>query len=465
MFMRRLLCFFALLASLAWPCRGQEPQPARLGVSALAQADGVQLQFAWRYAPGDGAGRATAAFDDQHWQRLRPALSTADLPAVSWRGVGWFRRHLVIDATLQGKTVALRVTAPGMADVYLDGNLLMTLGPSVLGPSLAPPEIPGVRSEVVLVQLRGPSHLLAVRYLYPRQAARPPEGIGFVLALTDPARAAEPVGESNGLIGLKGALVALPLFFALFHLALFAFDRRASENLFYAGEMLMFSIIVLHSYLDTFFTGPGQRTFVDLINRGVPALAILFVLLTYYAVRVSRYPRTRRLFIALGLLLSLFSYVSAQADHFGWALYFVAVVIEVGRLERGKRYIRPERARPFLGAFAVAGVAIALQMLIDFGFLQSIAGLREVYLFGIVASAVGMSLYLARRMERSRTIESENDRKTLQLSSARSAVRAPKVLAVSTTLRSDLAVVPSAIGRHSRRRPCPATINNVFKGV
>jgi len=414
MFIRRLLCTLALLASLAWPCRGQEPQPARLGVSSLAQPGGVQLTYAWRYAPGDGPGRESVALDDAHWQRIRPALDAADLPASSWRGIGWFRRHLVVDPMLQGKTIALRVTAPGTANVYLDGNLALTLGP---GP--APPAMPGARSDAVLIRLRGPSHLLAVRYVYPRDAPRPAEGVGFVLALTDPAGGAEPQGPSNGVIGLKGAMVALPLFLALFHLALFAFDRRAGENLFYAGEMLMFAIIVLHSYTDTFFTAEGQRNLVDLIDRGVPALAVLFVLLTYYAVRVHPYPRTRRLFIVAGLLLSGWAYVAPDGDHFGWAVYFVAVVVEVTRLEHGKRNIRPEGARPFLGAFAVAGVAITLQMLIDFGFLESVAGLREVYLFGIVASAVGMSLYLARRMERSRTIESENERKTLELSSAR----------------------------------------------
>jgi hypothetical protein len=48
-----------------------------------------------------------------------------------------------------------------------------------------------------------------------------------------------------------------------------------------------------------------------------------------------------------------------------------------------------------------------------------VAGVREVYVLGILASAVGMSLYLASTRGQSRVDAAENERKTRELTQAR----------------------------------------------
>lgn len=61
----------------------------------------------------------------------------------------------------------------------------------------------------------------------------------------------------------------------------------------------------------------------------------------------------------------------------------------------------------------------ARQVLVNFGLLGSVAGVRAVYVFGILVSAVGMSLFLARSLGQVRVHEAENARKTLELARAR----------------------------------------------
>ncbi|HEV8268500.1 MAG TPA: SpoIIE family protein phosphatase, partial [Thermoanaerobaculia bacterium] len=48
-----------------------------------------------------------------------------------------------------------------------------------------------------------------------------------------------------------------------------------------------------------------------------------------------------------------------------------------------------------------------------------VAGVHSVYIFGILVSAVGMSLYLAHSLGQSRLVEIENERKTHELTQAR----------------------------------------------
>ncbi len=406
-----LLALGVLAGALASPLLAQEPHPVRLQVASF-DADGrVDLDYAWRFAPGDGPGREATGYDDSGRTPARPALEETDLPSSGWSGNGWFRRHLLIDRSLQGRMLALRLTAPGTAEVYVDGRRVLAVGEGG-----APPEYPGTRNDGALVRLSGLPHVLAVRYVYPSLAPRPRHGIGFLVSLSiHPG--APPAAEWP--TALRGAVVALPLFLALLHLALFSFDTRARENLFYALEMLTFAGIVLESYREVLLPGGAARQVGDRLVATLPILAILFGALTYYALRTRPWPPSWRLTVAIaGVLLPLSLVRSNGIDNL-WVGYFLVVSADVIRIERSGRTVKREGLLLFLGGLATLGLAILLQVLVNFRLLESVAGVREVYVFGILASAVGMSLYLARTLGQSRLHEAENARKTLELARAR----------------------------------------------
>lgn len=402
-----------LLSAIALPVLAQEPQPARLRASGISGAEGIALTFAWRYAPGEGPGREAPAFDDSGWRPVAPAMGM-DVVPPDWPGVGWFRRHIVVEPALQGRPLALRFEAPGSAEVHVDGKLVLRAGVGE-----APPEVPSLRREAFIVRLEGPTHLFAVRYAFPRGARAPKAGIGFRLSLGEPGAAPPEEDDPGWRKGLRGAVVALPAFLALLHLALWRSDPRARENLFYAVEMASFVLIVLREYRDDLVPSEAWRDLLGRVGQGAPAVAIVFGLLTYYAVRTRPFPWTWRLFVAAGLVLLVATYAWQPVADYHWMPLFAAVVVEVFRVERSGRTVERRGSGIFLAGFAAFGLTVVLQVLIVTGVLESVAGTRAVYVLGIVASAVGMSLYLGRSFGDARLAEAENERKGRELARAR----------------------------------------------
>ena len=416
MFRRTMLFRAALLAVLAAaPLRAQEPSPVRLLRTYFADPNGVLLDFAWRFAPGDGPDRALPDFDDSSWTPVRPNLAAADVPGGRWPGVGWFRRHVVVEPGLEDRPISLRLAAPGAAEVFLDGRRVLTSG--VGG---APPEVPfRERADACLLRFEGPRHVLAVRYSYPASAPRARAGFGFHLSLADPALAPRRPDDRPWIAGAQGAMVALPLFLALLHLALFGFSPRARENLFYAVEMAAFTVIVLQEFSVDLLTSEAERAALGRFSLGAPIVAIVFGLLTYYAVRMARFPKTWLLFAAAGAVFLPLTYLVPSLHEATQDVLFFGVIVEVLRLERARRTVRRRGGRIFVWSFAVFGLTIVLQILVNVGVLRSVAGVRPVYIVGVLVSAIGMSLYLAYGMGQARLAEVENARKSRELAQAR----------------------------------------------
>jgi hypothetical protein len=418
------LALIATLA-LAFAAAAQEPKPARLRITSLNEEDGIALTFPWRYAPGDGAGREVPGFDDSGWSTLEPELPPAVLRSSRWSGTGWFRRHILADPSLQQRTLGLHFETRGVADVYLDGKLILSTSRS--SPS---PEIPADRRDAALVRLDGLNHVLAVRYVYPKSAVRGTDPLGFRLSLANPGSVAvvQPwivalqggVGRiGSWVVAVQGGIIAMPLFLALLHLMLFAYDRRARENLFFALEMFAFVVILINDLGAAFLPSDAARDFVGRLNQGAPPVAILFGVLTFYAVRTERAPRTWSLLVLGGIVSFAVSYAVPAFGQEAWVSYFFLTLIEFVRLEATGRTVRREAGGAFVISYVIFLCTIVLQIFINFGLIVLVAGVREVYLIGLLSSAAGMSLYLARRIGQSRVIAAENRRRSEELTQAR----------------------------------------------
>ena len=287
---RKLPCAVSLLLAAGGPAaRGSgaaaRENPGLLHLRSRRRRPHVRLAV----RSGRRTGREAPGFDDSRWPAVKPGLAAGELPPGGWPGVGWFRRHLLVEPALQGRTVALRFAAPGAADVYLDGRLVLTAGQGG-----APPEMPWERREASLVRLEGHEHLLAVRYVYSGDSRHRAEGIGFLIILADPALARATVAERPWMAGIQGAIVAIPLFLAFLHFAFFGFDPRARGNLFYALEMAACAVILLYGFRGSLFSTENQRDFLEQVGPGMPIVAILFGILTYYAFLKDPFPRTWR---------------------------------------------------------------------------------------------------------------------------------------------------------------------------
>ncbi|HEV3074388.1 MAG TPA: SpoIIE family protein phosphatase [Thermoanaerobaculia bacterium] len=389
-----------VLASSA--VHGQEPAPVRLEQAILARGEAIDLLRAWRFHPGDDPRWSDPAFDDSRWELVEPQLEPGKLPAGGWPGVGWFRRHLRLEPALAGKVLAVRLEAPGAARVFLDGHAILASEPA-LGTTAA--DFGHGAFGAARFDSR-PVHLLAVRYELSGAgpAGSLPPGRGFRLSLGTTANGVQGIAEERRRSWVEATLIVLPSALALLHLALFWAYPKSRENLFYAASMVAFAGIVAHDLVVLRTTTDAWRELA--LRAGTPFIlaAIFFVLLTFFAVRTARLPRSWIGFAAAGCGLAVWSWFdpSPLARSGGWYVYFGAMVVESFRVGRNADALPREGASILFIGLALLGATVVLQILLNLGIVPALPGITGWYIVGMLAFAVAMSLYLARSFARTR---------------------------------------------------------------
>ncbi|HEU5163375.1 MAG TPA: SpoIIE family protein phosphatase, partial [Thermoanaerobaculia bacterium] len=370
---RRALAGLALL--LAVPLAAQEPKPASLD-NARIRSGGIDLTLPWRFAPGDDPARAAASFDDTAWATAAPLEPPPD-------EVGWYRRHLRIAPDLVGRSVRLRVAAPGEIEVFIDGS-----------PVLASLAREGSSRAETTATFASAHSVIAVRS---RCAGC---DRAFLVRIESERAEAHRLMET----GFAVFFATVPLVLALIHFGLWLSDRRALENLFLALCLVSFAGIVTFSTgaeLSTIF--PSFRALASLVTPAIIAAAF-FALMTFYLIRRKPLPRTWIGFAAAAVALSIATWVvdSTAFRNAAWSLYFLALVIEVLRLEIAER-TRPETdTRPLINGMTVMLVAITLQIMVVADVIPHTFPWGKVYYLGLIGLAVGTSRFTIKSFDATR---------------------------------------------------------------
>jgi len=391
-----------LLGAFAAVAAGQEPKPAEVAPQHFAGGNGIELTRPWRFHPGDDPSWAEATFDDSGWELVDPRMPPGNLPRGGWPGVGWFRRHLRVEPALWGKPLALTVLEAGAAEVYLDGELLYRYGTVGTGGKAEVP-FEGRDPRVVVFSAR-PDQMVAVRYSCASARSLTGSGfdIGFVLALADANPAiAERAAYVRWSSLLQATFTALAVFLALLHLALYWFYPRVRENLFYALCMAAFAVIVYCGFQGAHTTSAAGLLLLQRLSTSSVFAAILFGLLAFYARRTKPFPRTWKAFTVVGVALMVASLF--EPDPFAglvWYLYFAAMIGEIVRVELSHRTIAREGSGTLLVGLVILAGATGLQVLINLDVIGPIAGVRNVYIVGMLGLAVTLSLSLAHTLAR-----------------------------------------------------------------
>lgn len=395
----------ALLTALAGAAHAQEPRPATLDTSLLAETEEVSFTYAWRFHPGDDPSWASPDLDDSGWQPLEPQMLPGKLPPAGWPGVGWFRRHILIPAALQGVPLAARIVTVGSAELYIDGTLLAATGPFVPD---ARPDIPASTHGPWPLKLSArPDHVFAVRYACAAlpASAPPGTGLGFTVTITatgEVARTRAAMARWNAT--MLAALVTVLIFVSLLHGALYWFYPRRKENLFFSLNMAVFALLVLRDVGGVATPTPAWTPLLGRVVSPLPPLAILLGLLSYYAWRTQPYPREWKAFVICGVaLMPVVAFAPDPYSTLAWCIYFVAMVIDVIHVEVSGRTVAREGAMILLTGMVVLAGFIGLQVLINFNLVPPIAGLRQVWVFGVFASVSTISLFFARTFARTST--------------------------------------------------------------
>jgi len=360
----------------------------------------------WLYHPGDNPDFASENFNDTVWENIHPLMTKDRMPVNQWDGIGWFRTHIVVDSSLWGEPLRFILDQAGAVEIYLDGDSLYQYGK--VGTSAADEEPFVERNPRYLVFKGKKHHVLAVRFSnFDWQEFHDRERVaGFVcrldrnlLSMIDNRLK---VVRDFSIFQL--AFTVIPLVLMVMHFFLFIFDRRNKENLYFAICMLCWAFIAYVDFFIPFYTRITEIYILARIHGFVVPLAIIFGLLTIYTGIYGRIPKRIYLFYLIAAGIVIWQYISFRGIALSITLYaFIGLAaLEIFRLVifpslRGK----PVRRATLIG-FSLFMLALIYQMLFNLQILPRIGEYGIVYVYGLLALSISVSLDLSLNFARTR---------------------------------------------------------------
>jgi serine phosphatase RsbU (regulator of sigma subunit) len=372
---------------------------------ALIPASPVQLngkivyQKFYRHHAGDDTAWAQPEFDDGDWTQIEYGAFPHD-----WQGIGWFRLHLAVDSTLWNKALALTFWLWGASEIYLDGKLLAQYGK--VGSSITDEEgyvvlNPDLSLPKAIVFDQNIDHVLAVRYSNFFLIEKAPNiWHGFQVNLRE-LNSAIAANAKQREINTKNMVIttSVPIVFAVLHLLLFLFYRRAKENLYYAILMLAIGAASFFAsqYKFSFVTDLRQAFLYNNLGQIFLLFSDLAGLRFLYAIFYPRLPKQFWLFLFtyLAVLIWIWDHPFRPEDYANW--FATTTLLEMLRIVVVAILKKKDGARIIGTGILFMGVLYGVPIILTgMGILPQTL-LFEVTLpgIGITGLLLSMSIYLA----------------------------------------------------------------------
>lgn len=196
----------------------------------------------WKYHKGDDLQWATATFDDSSWTEIEHPYFEDPAIVNNWPGMVWLRLHLKIDPQYINKPLQLEITYLGAAQIYLNGEKVLARGK--ITPELHSEEAYDPTFDLNPIVFSQADTVIAIRYSYWQWQYLAKERKDKILeekrlgisasieSIEETIKNAENTFKVivPFLTASAGGLIVL----SLVHFLIFAFYRRAIENLYYS---------------------------------------------------------------------------------------------------------------------------------------------------------------------------------------------------------------------------------------
>ncbi len=378
------------------------PVPVVWDVADVKGQDRELFNPYWRCRAGDDRRFADPQFDDSAWARVLPkglTVGVKDAPVVWFRAPVWCTRALV------NLPCRLSATDLGVAEAFLDGRLICTLGGDSADDSRPRPAA-GL-TPTASFALTAPHQLLAVR-LVRRRPAPDDKPFPFELKLMvadrfrelDPAGADEAVQELREKASLRLhrlLLIVALLLFLVFHAALlYYYPKRRANLMFCLTLTLAVATLAVLDAQENAAARPLSEALYWLFLAMVAACMLSGLALAH---ALWRDDLPKRKLLAWGTVLAVLYAVGWTRDERTWAF----VALPVCTFEFLRLYFRNAWGQVpgswvyglGLTCFAVAqSVNIASHLLLVS--LPSTGLITYFWVYGFVALLACVSIYIGR---------------------------------------------------------------------
>ena len=359
----------------------------------------IFLSDNWKLSTSDSAAFAQPDYDDSHWEAHSTYLGPSDLAFIDWKGVGWFRKKIVVDSSLAGRPLALIFSRHnGASEFYLDGELVYEIG------DITNTEIQQAQTSrwPRYISFNEPGvHQLAVRFANERAQFFNDLGFpaGFRILLGDfgyhlNQTREQTVFTSTMKMFITGGLIA----FTIIHFLFFFFYPVERNNLYFSLFTGALAILTFSTYQTYFTSSPIQEITYFRLSLVMWLLTVMSALRFTYSLFYNRTPWQFWLFIVAGTVLVFLTWFYHQATSFYRELFVLLTIGEMLRIlivafNKKKRgvWIIGTGLSFFIGAIFYA-IAVNLQL------LQGNAALGNFS--GSLALIFAMSVYLSQNFAR-----------------------------------------------------------------
>jgi len=375
--------------------------------AAEEEGRGIPLNGTWRFQLGDDPLWVSRTINDSNWPQLDPTRPLPDSIVQKVReiekqgkpAIAWLRLHLLIDASLLGKPLALSYTPNGASEVYVAPEKILSLGDlsapgnraDIRSPFAPRPIVFNSQDAVIAVRFHIGSAVDVRNWVAQRNL--------FEMTIL-PASAAERLAEDARrrgalMIVIFGVFAAL----GLLHLVLYLLLRHPAGNLYYAIFSLFFAQYPLLTYWSAGTDSVRASLLLERLATAVAAISFLALIAFLYS---TFYQRLHRFFPVIAVLTVVWvaaaflpaGQVTGAAISIALAAYAAegtrVIAMAIWRKRDGARII----GAGFIATFAIL-VYVALE---NFGLVPHSGPL---FWYGWLGIALSSSIYLARNFARS----------------------------------------------------------------
>lgn len=395
----------------------------------LISSERIKLHNNWKFSPGDNFNWKEEDYNDSSWISVDSRLFQNDLSKINWEGIGWFRLHIDVDSLLLNKPLGISFYQTGTAEIYLNGNKLFETG-RISENSIDSSSI--LEYPLAIVFNRSLNNVISIRYSNKDLSAENEAGLiaGFSLEIGDLSKMINATSQylSSTLLN-KTVFIVIPLILAIIHFFLFVFDPKLKQDLYYTLFLIIFAIYIFFSFSINYTLAIEKI----LIYRELAVLGLNFTLLLGSATIYSLYkplPKYFYLLILTALLIGFFAFI--EFSNIVWYLSYIFIIgVSIwGSIPLfDKKYERKGDNIVKVG-FIIMSMGGFYQILLSFNLLPAILGSYDIFIIGVLAFMIFMSVSLAyefalanRKLEKQlveinelseKTLEQELERKDLE---------------------------------------------------
>ena len=363
----------------------------------LPQRNPLVLDNLWKYHAGDNPDWKNLAFDDSQWVQTDSYLNWTKSSDPKWENTGWFRFHFYADSSVWNSTLAFSLSQLGASEIYYNGKLLFSCGNVGTSAESFKPLQNRKWMEIRIDPQY--NQLFAVRYANYKWKEQINIGFtpGFALYLKDMKTILYSVQENlGGFITNQITFTLIPLILFFLHLFLFIFYPKQRQNLFYALSLLGFAGITYFGYQKSIAIIPDTIILFYQLNEVSITFAVFFGLLTSYAIDYIKFPKRWWAFLLFFVILTFWGFLhpvdSGTLNFIFFGLVAVDIIFSAFKVT-GKKNFRGSWII-FMGLIILV-MFVTYQVLIDFNLLPIPFGINQVFVYGMLALVISMSLYLS----------------------------------------------------------------------